>query len=63
MEPLAIVQADPLDILFENRNKSYGAYCLRKYYEQRLMISIGVVMTLVVIVSFAYLPIELWDDR
>lgn len=55
MEPLAILQADPLDLLFENRNKSYGAYPLRKYYQQRLMISMGIIMSLVVLISFIYL--------
>jgi periplasmic protein TonB len=55
MEPLAILQADPLDLLFENRNKSYGAYPLRKYYPQRLMISMGVIMSLVILISFTYL--------
>ncbi len=55
MEPLAILQADPLDLLFENRNKSYGAYPLRKYYPQRLMISMGIMMSLVVLISFTCL--------
>lgn len=55
MEPLAILQADPLDLLFENRNKKYGAYPLRKYYPQRLMISMGIIMSLVVLISFTYL--------
>ena len=55
MEPLAILQADPLDLLFENRNKSYGAYPLRKYYPQRLMISMGIIMSLVVLISFTCL--------
>ncbi len=55
MEPLAILQADPLDLLFENRNKSYGAYPLRKYYPQRLIISMGIIMSLVVLISFTYL--------
>jgi protein TonB len=55
MEPLAILRADPLDLLFENRNKSYGAYPLRKYYPQRLLISMGVIMSLVVLISFTYL--------
>jgi protein TonB len=55
MEPLAILQADPLDLLFENRNKSYGAYPLRKYYPQRLMISMGIIISLVVLISFTYL--------
>lgn len=31
-----ILQADLLDILFEQRNKSYGAYQLRKAYPQQL---------------------------
>jgi periplasmic protein TonB len=55
MEPLAILRADPLDLLFENRNKSYGAYPLRKYYPQRLLISMGVTMSLVVAASFTFL--------
>ena len=55
MEPLAILQADPLDLLFENRNKKYGAYPLRKYYPQRLMISMGITMSLVVLISFTLL--------
>src|SRR5690349_6148580 len=40
-----ILQADLLDILFEKRNKSYGAYQLRKTYNRQLRkalaISIG----------------------
>jgi periplasmic protein TonB len=36
MEPFAILHADSLDLLFENRNKLYGAYPLRKYYKRRL---------------------------
>jgi protein TonB len=55
MEPLAILQAEPLDLLFENRNKSYGAYPLRKYYPQRLVISMGIIMSLVILISFTYL--------
>jgi periplasmic protein TonB len=53
MEPFAILQADPLDLLFENRNKSYGAYPLRKYYPQRLLISMGIMFSLVILISFA----------
>ena len=55
MEPLAMLHTDPLDLLFENRNKLYGAYPLRKYYNQRLSISMGCTFTLVVISSFFYL--------
>lgn len=36
-----ILQADMLDILFEKRNKSYGAYALRKNYDARLLTALG----------------------
>ena len=36
-----ILQADMLDILFEHRNKLYGAYALRKTYDRRLAIALG----------------------
>ena len=55
MEPLTILRADPLDLLFENRNKAYGAYPLRKYYAERLMISLGIVISFVLILAFIYL--------
>src|SRR5687767_4478894 len=31
-----LLKSDVLDILFENRNKNYGAYVLRKFYHVRL---------------------------
>ena len=36
-----ILKADVLDILFDNRNKQYGAYALRKNYNNRLGIALG----------------------
>jgi periplasmic protein TonB len=54
MEPNDMLYADPLDILFENRNKSYGAYPLRKYYAQRLYISMGVTLSIVALGIFLY---------
>lgn len=35
------MQASLLDILFEHRNKEYGAYELRKTYDRRLLIALG----------------------
>ena len=55
MKPNDVLHADLLDILFENRNKSYGAYPLRKYYAQRLLISMGVTVSLVIVGIFFYL--------
>jgi protein TonB len=37
MKPESILQADILDIIFENRNKEYGAYNLRKGYNQTMI--------------------------
>lgn len=50
MKPEIILQADMLDILFENRNKAYGAYALRKDYNGRLFKSMGIVMGMVFLV-------------
>ena len=50
-----ILKADVLDIVFDNRNKNYGAYLLRKYYNNRLGIALGgmlgFVLTIVLIIS------------
>lgn len=40
-----ILRADVLDILFDNRNKQYGAYALRKNYPTRLGISLGIALS------------------
>ncbi|HMP92112.1 MAG TPA: energy transducer TonB, partial [Phnomibacter sp.] len=44
MQPNQILQADALDILFENRNKTYGAYPLRRGYSRRLAWALGGVL-------------------
>lgn len=45
MESSTILTADVLDILFEGRNKEYGAYDLRRTYKKRLAISITVMLS------------------
>ncbi len=35
-----ILKSDALDLLFENRNKAYGAYALRKFYPDRMKIAL-----------------------
>jgi protein TonB len=55
MEPNKIANADILDILFEGRNKEYGAYDLRKTYNKRFTKSLlvtGVVILLLFLGSF-----------
>jgi protein TonB len=44
-----ILQADLLDIMFEHRNKAYGAYALRKYYNDRLQWALGISLGTVLI--------------
>ena len=50
METNKILSADILDIIFEGKNKEYGAYELRKTYKNRLIIAI--VATLLVCFAF-----------
>jgi protein TonB len=40
MEPNRILSADILDLLFEDRNKAYGAYELRKSYNKRITVAL-----------------------
>lgn len=56
MEANKILQADILDIIFEGKNKSYGAYDLRKTYNNRItkaLIITGSVLLLVFLGSLA----------
>lgn len=41
MKPELILRSDLLDILFEHRNKDYGAYKLRRLYNNHLLAGIG----------------------
>ncbi len=52
MEPSTILRSDALDILFENRNKQYGAYPLRRNYPQRLLTAMGLMALLVLATNF-----------
>ncbi len=51
MEPNQIKNADILDILFDGRNKEYGAYELRKTYNSRMVKSMIVMGSVVILVS------------
>ena len=54
MEANKILNADFLDILFEGRNKSYGAYELRKTYNSRMtkaLIAIGALLLVLLLGS------------
>lgn len=44
MDAKTLSQADYLDILYDNRNKKYGGYELRKYYATRMRKSMAIVV-------------------
>ena len=46
-----ILKADLLDIIFENRNKNYGAYTLRKFYNERLYKALGITFVFIALIS------------
>src|SRR6187200_3012950 len=55
MEANKILSSDILDLVFENRNKSYGAYELRKTYNKRIITALlitGGVALLIFLASF-----------
>ena len=47
-----ILSADLIDIVFENRNKTYGAYNLRKFYGQRLGKALGLTFLMAALAFF-----------
>lgn len=55
MDSAKILKTDFLDILFEDRNKNYGAYELRKYYDKRVRNSILITASIALLVVGSYL--------
>lgn len=51
METNKILSANVLDILFEGRNKAYGAYDLRKSYNRRITTALGVTAAVMIFIS------------
>ena len=49
MESQKILSADILDLVFENRNKEYGAYQLRKTYPKRIIIALIITTSIAII--------------
>jgi periplasmic protein TonB len=55
MEKSNILTADMLDILFDGRNKEYGAYDLRRTYNKRIVVSITVMLSVCLLsMGFAF---------
>lgn len=51
MKMTDILKADMLDIIFDNRNKDYGAYILRKYYHERLYKALAITFLFISLLS------------
>jgi periplasmic protein TonB len=51
-----ILKASLLEIVFENRNKQYGAYALRKFYSNRLAIALASTMGFVLLACLIIRP-------
>lgn len=54
MESSTILTADILDIIFEGRNKEYGAYDLRRTYSRRLTVSITVMLSVLLLLGIGF---------
>jgi len=55
MDTNKILSADVLDIIFEGRNKEYGAYQLRKTYNRRLTMALAIMGGVILFIFLAYL--------
>ena len=47
-----ILKADLLDIIFEHRNKDYGAYAIRRGYNHRLLTAMAAAMSVILLFVF-----------
>jgi len=63
MEANKILSADVLDIIFEGRNKDYGAYDLRKSYNRRLITSLLTVAAICLLLFIGYLVSNILESK
>ncbi|MBA4166960.1 MAG: TonB family protein [Chitinophagaceae bacterium] len=54
MDAQNLLTASVLDIVFEGRNKEYGAYVLRKGYDRRLYTALAITGSLIVLLLIVY---------
>jgi len=53
-----IMSADILDIIFDGRNKDYGAYELRKSYSKRLTLALAGMAAILALVFIGYFVVN-----
>lgn len=54
-----ILHANLLDIIFDNRNKEYGAYTLRRGYNHRLLIALGAGLSVILF----FVLVSMWGKK
>ncbi|MEO5999896.1 MAG: hypothetical protein ABIN89_23880 [Chitinophagaceae bacterium] len=62
MEINKILGSDYLDIIFDGRNKDYGAYALRKTYNDRLAKALITMICFLLLGIIAYLFADTYHD-
>jgi protein TonB len=62
MEVNKILTADVLDIIFEGRNKEYGAYELRKTYNKRILFAFAGMFVFILLLFIGYLIANKIED-
>jgi periplasmic protein TonB len=63
MDVNKILSADLLDIIFDGRNKEYGAYELRKSYNKRLLYALAVMVAISAAIFISVLVADKVKDR
>lgn len=63
MEANKILSSDILDLVFEGRNKSYGAYELRKTYNKRILTALLVTAAIIILVFVAKFVAGSLEDK
>ena len=62
MEANKILSADILDLVFENRNKEYGAYNLRRTYNKRIILALVITASLALLALLGSVLASSLDD-
>jgi protein TonB len=63
MEANKILSADILDLIFENRNKAYGAYFLRKTYNRRITLALLITAGLAALLFISFFVANSLEDK
>jgi periplasmic protein TonB len=63
MEANKILQADILDLVFEGRNKEYGAYQLRKTYNKRIILALVITASIALLALISSFIANNMEDK